>query len=75
MSVIRAEHFPGRFRLRHHRTGRSIDVEAGDVDALTHRISVAVGDRKFDPFWMEDGRVTEGTRVLLTVEPLRSPRP
>lgn len=74
MSVISAEHFPGRFRLRHPKSGCSFDVEAGDADALTHRIQVAVGDREIDPFWMEDGRVTRGTRVLLTVEPIRSPR-
>lgn len=73
MSAISAEHFPGRFRLRHAKTGRSIDVEAGDVEALSHRIRVAVGDREIDPFWLLDGRVTEGARVLLTVEPLRRP--
>lgn len=75
MSVIGTEHFPGRFRLRNPKTGRSLDVEAGDVEALTHRISIAVGDREIDPFWMEDGRVTEGTRVLLIVEPLRRHAP
>ena len=68
MTAITAAMFPGTFRLRNPATGRSIEVRAGDVDALTHHVRVAVGDRELDPFWMEAGKVTEGTHLLLVVD-------
>lgn len=68
MSAITAEMFPGRFRLRS--KARAIEVLAGDFEALRAHVERALGDREPDPFWQQDGQVTRGTRVILTIEHL-----